>query len=308
MTRPTRDLGAVGPHPVGDAWHAWHNHRRVANALACRALSKRYGPTQALSDVDVEVEEGELFGLLGPNGAGKTTLVKIACGLVHPNAGEARVCGAAAGSTEALTQLGYLAELFRFPGWLRAGEVLALHQRLAGSDGGSGERDELLDLVGLADASDTKVDAMSKGMQQRLGIAQALVGSPRLLILDEPTSALDPMGRRTVRELLLQLRGRGVGVLLNSHLLSEVELVCDRVAVLRDGRIVRSGRPADLTKPRGVEVETTSGVRTFDTASREDVPGIVERLVADGQRVYGVRVLASTLEDEYLEAVTGSPE
>ncbi len=280
----------------------------MAAALSCRALSKRYGLTQALSDVDVEVGEGELFGLLGPNGAGKTTLVKIACGLVHPDAGHARVCGNAAGSPEALARLGYLAELFRFPGWLRADEVLALHQRLAGSDGGAAERAQLLELVALADAREARVDAMSKGMQQRLGIAQALVGSPPVLILDEPTSALDPMGRRTVRELLLELRDRGVGVLLNSHLLSEVELVCDRVAVLRDGRIVRSGRPAELTKPRGVEVETANGTRTFDTASREDVPAIVERLVAQGERVYGVRVLASTLEDEYLEAVTKGPE
>src|SRR3712207_5925736 len=140
-------------------------------ALAARGLTKRYGQTEALRGVDVEVREGELVGLLGPNGAGKSTLVKIACGLVRPSTGTARVCGAPAGSAPARRALGYLAELFRFPGWSSADEVLALHQRLAGSAGGRGEREELLRLVGLADATDVRVDAMSKGMQQRLGIA-----------------------------------------------------------------------------------------------------------------------------------------
>ena len=140
--------------------------------------------------------------------------------------------GHPAGSTQARAALGYLAELFRFPGWTTADELLSLHQRLSGSVGGAAERRELLELVGLADATRTRVEAMSKGMQQRLGIAQALVGGPRLLLLDEPTSALDPVGRRIVRELLRRLRERGVSVLLNSHLLSEVELVCDRVTII----------------------------------------------------------------------------
>ncbi len=144
---------------------------------------------------------------------------------------------------------------------------------------------------------------MSKGMQQRLGIAQALVGTPRLLMLDEPTSALDPVGRRIVRDLLLELKRRGVAVLLNSHLLSEVERVCDRVAILVGGRIVARGSPAELASARGVEVELQEGVRQFPDARREQVPEIVARLVAEGERVYGVRVLSSTLEDTYLEAV-----
>ena len=147
---------------------------------------------------------------------------------------------------------------------------------------------------------------MSKGMQQRLGIAQALVGSPRLLMLDEPTSALDPVGRRIVRDLLLELKTRGVSVLLNSHLLSEVERVCDRVAILVGGQIVARGSPAELSKARGVEVDVDAGVRSFPEAEREAVPEIVARLVAEGERVYGVRVLSSTLEDTYLEAVAGA--
>jgi ABC-2 type transport system ATP-binding protein len=272
-------------------------------ALSVRGLEKRYKAVVALAGVDLDVEEGQLVGLLGPNGAGKSTLVKIACGLVRASGGSAEVWGAPAGSIEARRAIGYLAELFRFPGWARAEEVLELHQRLAGSAGGAGERAELLELVGLADAAGRRVEAMSKGMQQRLGIAQALVGEPRLLLLDEPTSALDPVGRRTVRQVFEQLRDRGIAVLLNSHLLSEVELVCDHVAIIARGRLVTAGRPADLARPRGVEVETDEGVRLYADAGRDDAPRIVASLVAAGRSVYGVRVLRSTLEDVYLEAV-----
>ena len=274
-------------------------------ALAASGLQKRYGGVDALLGADLRVEEGELLGLLGPNGAGKSTLVKIACGLVRPSAGSMEVLGVPAGTIEARRGIGYLAELFRFPGWLSADELLLLHQRLAGAGGGEVERAELLRLVGLADARTVKVEAMSKGMQQRLGIAQALVGSPRLLLLDEPTSALDPVGRRIVRDLLQELRSRGVTVLLNSHLLSEIELVCDRVAIMLDGRIVQQGAPAELARPRGVEVETASGTRVFEGAGRDDVPRIVAELVGSDQPVYGVRVLSSTLEDTYLETVGG---
>ncbi len=279
--------------------------RDVSAALAVSGLAKRYGAVEALGGVDLDVDEGQLVGLLGPNGAGKSTLVKIACGLVRPSAGRAEVCGARAGSRQARAAMGYLAELFRFPGWTSADELLALHQRLAGSDGGERERRELLELVGLADARRRRVEAMSKGMQQRLGIAQALVGSPRLLLLDEPTSALDPVGRRTVRALLEELRQRGVSVLLNSHLLSEIELVCDRVVILLGGKVVAAGTPAELARPRGVEIETNGGVRTYGDAAREDIPRLVAALVRDGQDVYGARVLTSTLEEVYVEAVGG---
>jgi ABC-2 type transport system ATP-binding protein len=275
----------------------------MAAALAVRGLSKRYGSIEALVGVDLDVEEGELMGLLGPNGAGKSTLVKIACGLVRPSAGTAEVCGAPAGSHAARERMGYLAELFRFPGWYSADELLELHQRLAGSDGGPAERTELLELVGLREARERRVEAMSKGMQQRLGIAQALVGRPKLLLLDEPTSALDPAGRRTVRRLLEELQGRGVAVLLNSHLLGEIELVCDRVAILLDGRIVTAGSPAELARPRGVEIDVDGGVRRYAGLGRGDVPGLVAELVHAGEQVYGVRVLTSTLEEVYLEAV-----
>jgi ABC-2 type transport system ATP-binding protein len=277
----------------------------VAAALAVRGLVKRYGRVEALRGVDLEVEPGELVGLLGPNGAGKSTLVKIACGLVRPSSGSAEILGSRAGSPAARAALGYLAELFRFPGWYTADEVLRLHQSLARSQGGERERSELLEIVDLAGARDRKVDAMSKGMQQRLGIAQALVGEPKVLLLDEPTSALDPVGRRTVRELLERLRGRGISVLLNSHLLSEVELVCDRVTILLRGEVVAAGAPSDLARPRGVEIETDEATLTYDAAGREDVPELVADLVAADRKVYGVSVKRSTLEDVYLDAVGG---
>jgi ABC-2 type transport system ATP-binding protein len=275
----------------------------VTPALEVSALAKRYGATHALRGVDLVVGEGELVGLLGPNGAGKSTLVKSACGLVRPSSGTVSVCGAPAGSPPARRALGYLAELFRFPGWTTADELLVLHQRLAGSQGAAAERAELLELVGLPDEAARRVETMSKGMQQRLGIAQALVGGPRLLLLDEPTSALDPAGRRIVRTLLEELRRRGVSVLLNTHLLSEVERVCDRVAIIDRGELLAEGRPDDLARSRGLEVETANGTRHFRDAGRDDVPAIVERLVAEGERIYEVRLVRSSLEDAYLAVI-----
>jgi ABC-2 type transport system ATP-binding protein len=275
----------------------------VPPVLLARGLEKRYGRTEALGGVDLEVGEGQLVGLLGPNGAGKSTLVKIACGLVRASAGSVEVCGAPAGSPPARRSLGYLAELFRFPSWMSADELLTLHQRLAGSTRGAAERTALLELVGLPHARETRISAMSKGMQQRLGIAQALVGSPRLLLLDEPTSALDPAGRRVVRGLLEELRRRGTSVLLNSHLLSEVELVCDHVVIVDHGRVVAAGTPDQLRRQGGVEVETATGTRRFEDARREDVPRIVRELIAAGEEIYEVRIVASSLEDVYLEVV-----
>ena len=268
--------------------------------FSARGLVKRYAANTALDGVDLAVEEGRLIGLLGPNGAGKSTLVKIGCGLVTPTSGEVTVAGHAAGSPAARSTIGYLAELFRFPGWMKAREVIELHQDLAGSRGGETERRHLLELVGLADVAERRVDAMSKGMQQRLGLAQALVGEPKLLMLDEPTSALDPAGRRAVREILEEIRSRGISVLLNSHLLSEVELVCDRVFILSNGRVVSTGDPKKMVARAGVKIETDAGVRAFTEATREDVPGIVSDLVRRGERVYAVEPATSTLEDVYI--------
>ena len=280
----------------------------MAPALQTSGLAKRYGRIEALSGVDLSVEEGELVGLLGPNGAGKSTLVKIAVGLVRPTAGAAEVCGVRAGSRAGAGE-------HRLP--RRAVPLSRLvHGGRAARGSTSGSRappaarpsgSELLELVGLTDARNRKVEAMSKGMAQRLGIAQALVGNPRLLLLDEPTSALDPAGRRTVRQLLERLRERGVAVLLNSHLLSEVELVCDRVVIISRGKVVAAGTPDELSHARGVEIETAAGLRTFPDALREDAPRLVAELVANGERIYGVRVVQTSLEETYLEAIEEKP-
>lgn len=272
-------------------------------AFLARDVRKRFRATSALEGVSLEIGDGELFGLLGPNGAGKSTLVKIAVGLTQPSEGSIEVVGHPAGSPEARSTVGYLAELFRFPSWLSADEVLRFHQRLAGSDGGANERRELLALVALDHVSERRVGSMSKGMQQRLGLAQALVGRPKLLILDEPTSALDPEGRHMVRRLLEHLRERGTAVLLNSHLLSEVELVCDRIAILVAGRIVTHGDPAQLAGAGGVEIDTDDGTQRFAGASRDEIPALVARLVAEGARIFGVRETHRTLEEVYLAAV-----
>ena len=274
-------------------------------AVVARGLTKRYrGSTVALDGVDLELAAGEVVGILGPNGAGKSTLMKLVCGLVHPTSGELRVFGAPAGSRQACADLGYLAELFRFPSWLTATETLRFHQRLAGSPGGAAERARLLEQVGLAAPAlhDRRSGTFSKGMQQRLGIAQALVGSPRLVLLDEPTSALDPVGRHMVRDVIAELRAAGVTVLLNSHLLGEVERSCDRVIVMRGGRVERIGSPAEFAEERGVEVDLASGTREFADVDRAGVPELVRRLVAEGEQVFGVRVRTSSLEDAYLAA------
>ncbi|MEA2170845.1 MAG: type transport system ATP-binding protein [Solirubrobacteraceae bacterium] len=261
--------------------------------LNVQNVTKSYGATQALKGVSLSIEPGELVGLLGPNGAGKSTFVKIACGLVRATSGTATIDG----------DFGYLAELFRFPDWATADEVLTLHQELQHAQGGAPEREQLLHKVGLPGEAKRKMGTMSKGMQQRLGLAQAMIGDPKLLLLDEPTSALDPAGRQQVRRLLEDLRQQRVAVLLNSHLLSEVEQVCDRVAIIDHGEVVAAGTPAELSTAGGVEIETAGGIKHWPDATREDVPKLVADLVAQGEQIYAVRLLRSSLEDAYLKAV-----
>ena len=283
--------------------------RGVDAVLATSALRKRYrgaqrkGRGDALGGVDLAIAPGEVFGLLGPNGAGKSTFVKIVCGLVRPSSGTATLAGHPVGTRGAQSNLGYLAELFRYPPWATADGLLRTHQRLAASSGGLTERGELLELVGLGDAAAVKVGAMSKGMQQRLGLAQALIGRPPLVLLDEPTSALDPVGRALVRDVLREMRGRGQSILLSSHLLTEVEQVADRVAIIARGTVIAEGAPDDLASRGGVEFDLASGPLRLPELSREAIPDEVARLVAAGERVFGVRELRGTLEEAYLRAV-----
>ena len=210
--------------------------------ITTQNLRKEFGSKVAVTDLTIEVQAGEIFGFLGPNGAGKTTSVKMLLSLTHPTSGTATLLGQPLGDRLSRARIGYLPEHFRFHEWLTAAEFLDLHGNLYGMT--KSERDEavprLLALVGLGDRANTKLSAFSKGMLQRIGLAQALINDPDLEFLDEPTSGLDPLGRRLVRDIIKGLRERGTAVFLNSHLLSEVEKTCDRGAFIREGRILQT--------------------------------------------------------------------
>ena len=291
-------------------------------AAWCSGLRKRYGKQQAVSDVSFEVGRGEVVGLLGPNGAGKTSVIKMLLGLVHPDAGEVVLLGRPAADPAARARVGYLPELFRYQPWLSPVEVLALHVRLSGADVPTGEQSEALALVGLADRADDRLGGFSKGMQQRLGLAVALVARPELVVLDEPTSALDPLGRADVRDIVLSLRERGVAVLLNSHLIGEVERVCDRVVILDRGRVAAAGSLAELLGRHELHLHLTglspaAQARLAETGHVERegdwftvalpaddvdtaVPDLVGDLIALGARVHAVEPARISLEDRLL--------
>jgi ABC-2 type transport system ATP-binding protein len=222
-------------------------------------LRKQFGEKVAVDDLSLTVGSGEVFGFLGPNGAGKTTSLKILLGLVEPTAGTGRVLGQPLGSRSARAKLGFLPEHFRFQEWLTGRELLYFHGRLYGLSGAvlEARADELLARVDLLDAAHRPIRTYSKGMMQRVGLAQALLNEPRLVFLDEPTSGLDPLGRLMVRDIIRELRSRGTSVFLNSHLLGEVEATCDRVVFVKSGRTVHELR---LTgESGGVDVELRTG-------------------------------------------------
>jgi len=285
-------------------------------------LSKRFGSTVALAGLSMTVPRGEIFGFLGPNGAGKTTSVKLLLGLLKPTSGEAWLLGEKIGDLETRRRIGYLPELFRYQGWLDAREVLALHCELAPLSR-STWKDEIataLETVGLSERADDRVSTFSKGMQQRLGLAAALVGKPELVFLDEPTSALDPDVGSSRNTIIRGLSARGTAVFLNSHLLSEVEQVCDRVAVVDHGRVIASGTMDELLSGTAVRVRV-SGLDgaartklsafgplddegdqlTFSKLDIERVPELVSTIVSLGGRVYEVAPRHQTLEDRFLQ-------
>ncbi len=292
-------------------------------AVEALALAKRFGRTTAVRDFSVTIERGEIFGLLGPNGAGKTTAVKMLLGLTHPTSGAANVLGRPLGDGEARRRIGYLPELFRYPDWLSASETIAMHARLLGLPKlrRQAEAREVLARVGLGTRSGDRVGTFSKGMQQRLGIAVALTGDPELVVLDEPTSALDPIGRHDVRAIIENVRARGTAVLLNSHLLTEVERVCDRIAVVDAGAVIASGSidtmlgASSLLRLRltRADAAVTAALRrhgslsedppwfTLAAVSDADVPAIVAELVALGAAVHGVELVRTTLEERFIE-------
>jgi ABC-2 type transport system ATP-binding protein len=210
--------------------------------IETRGLRKQFGDKTAVEDLSLEVLRGEVFGFLGPNGAGKTTSIKMLLGLVEPTSGSGSVLGAPIGHRATRARLGFLPEHFRFHEWLSAMELLALHGRLYRMDPASCRKRarDVLEMVGLADQADRPLSGYSKGMLQRIGLAQALLHSPELAFFDEPTSALDPFGRRLVRSIIHQVKAQGTTVFLNSHLLGEVEVTCDRVAFIKAGQVLQT--------------------------------------------------------------------
>ncbi|MFZ0216264.1 MAG: ABC transporter ATP-binding protein, partial [Candidatus Dormiibacterota bacterium] len=288
-----------------------------------------YGRIEALNGLSMTVPRGEVFGFLGPNGAGKTTAIKLLLGLAQPTSGEAWVLGEPAGSLAARQGVGYLPELFRYQPWLSAREVLALHCELRGLSRSRWpeEIDATLARVGLEGRDRERVRGFSKGMQQRLGLGVALLGSPELILLDEPTSALDPVGRHDVRELIHHCRERGSAIFLNSHLLTEVEMVCDRVAMVDRGKVIATGTLDDLLGGGSCRLRIT-GLRpeqrgrfarfgslqddgewlTISGLDAERVPDIVAAAVEMGGRVHAVEARHRSLEDRFLELLgDGSP-
>jgi ABC-2 type transport system ATP-binding protein len=280
----------------------------------------------------MQVEPGEVFGFLGPNGAGKTTAVKLLLGLTRPTRGGGTVLGAPIGDRRARAGIGYLPELFRYQPWLRAREVLELHARLIAAGARAATTrvtpatiEATLSDVGLLDRADDVVGGFSKGMQQRLGLGVALLGAPPLIVLDEPTSALDPVGRMDVRSIIGRARDAGSTVFLNSHLLGEVERVCDRVAIVDHGRVLESGRLDDLLGDAGVRIRVTDlppaaladlarfgsvayndGWLSIASIEPEAVPDVVASIVNAGGRVHAVDVGRTTLEDRFLRLVGGT--
>lgn len=283
--------------------------------------------TQALRGVTVRIERGVIFGLLGQNGAGKTTFTKILLSLVRPTSGTAQVLGGSPADPAIRRRIGYLPEQMRLPPFLKATSLLRLMGEYYGMDRTTLQKriPAVLEQVGLA-GNKKQIEAYSKGMGQRLGLAQALLNDPELLFLDEPTEGLDPLGRKQIRDVLLQKRAEGKTILLNSHILSEVEMLCDEVLILNEGEIVRRGKPADFTSPTGVyrlkvgaltdpihaAVQSVVGpvrwegtVTSFTPRDRAQLNELVDRLRAVRAEIEALEPVRSSLEDYFLELVLG---
>ena len=311
-------------------------------ALSVSSLSKTYrtgllrrATVQALNGISLEVDEGAIFGLLGPNGAGKTTLVKILLGLVHPTSGTARLFDRPAGSPAARHRIGFVPENHRFPGFFTATQTLHAYGRLA--DVPRTERNQripqLLKRLNLDGRGDTKVKTFSKGMLQRLGLAQALLNEPDLLFLDEPTGGVDPVGRRAIRDIVLTLQDEGKTIFLNSHLLSEVEKVCTQIAILRDGTLVRQGSVDELTavervydlvatpipdtlletsdlpldpSPDGASVEADLTQYRVRADDRTTLNAVLDRLREADVEIESITPLRKSLEDYFIDVVDSS--
>jgi ABC-2 type transport system ATP-binding protein len=259
----------------------------------------------AVDDLSLQVSAGEVYGLIGPNGSGKSTTMKVLLGLISPSAGKASIFGLDSGDTASRGSVGFLPENPYFYKYLTGSETLAFYGKLCGlSRKEIRERsDELLEMVDLTGARDRRLGGYSKGMLQRIGLAQALVGDPRLVVLDEPTAGVDPAGSRKIRDLVLELKGRGITVILSSHLLEQVQEVCDEVGIIFNGRLVREGKLNDL-----IAIEDQSEI-----VLQNATPQLLDRIAALVQEEDGAQLLRcgnprTTLERLFLQEINEGPQ
>ncbi len=297
-------------------------------AIVTNKLTKYYNTSVGCNDVSIEIGRGEIFGFLGPNGAGKSTVVKILNGLVIPTSGSAEIFGMPAGSLEVKKSVGYLPENFKYYDWLTGKQLLAFHASLHGMDKHLLKKriKQLLKLVKLEAFEEKKIGTYSKGMQQRLGIASALLPDPDVLFFDEPTSALDPIGRKDMRDIMVDLKRQGKTVFLNSHLLSEMEMVCDSVAVIHKGSIIKKGKMPDilnsfitveirteftgdkiphLIKERFGEVKLSKGKIRVKVDCDDDINDIARIIINNGGKLYGIICEKMNLEDLFISILEG---
>jgi len=297
-------------------------------ALETDHLRKEYNGKVAVKDLTLQVPEGEVFGFLGPNGAGKSTTVKMLLDLARPTSGSVKLFGQSPGDPNVRAKVGFLPEHFRFHEWLRATEFLMFHGKLYGLTAAELQKriPELLDLVGLADSAQTHLSKFSKGMLQRIGLAQAMLNRPALIFLDEPTSGLDPLGRRLVRDIIRRLKAQGTTVFLNSHFLSEVEITCDRVAFIKAGQVVRLETIADLLNQNtelrlrvdslnpelrqgldrlGTEVQIEDSTVSMMVADQENIPKIAQLVYHSGAKLYELRPRQKSLEEIFVDIIEG---
>ena len=295
-------------------------------AIETEQLRKVFGEYAAVKGLTLQVAQGEVFGFLGPNGAGKTTSIKMLLGLISPSSGTASLLGKPIGDRDAMSRIGFLPEHFRFQEWLTAREFLTLHGQLLRmkADDLAARMDELLERVGLADYRNKLLRTFSKGMLQRVGLAQALLNRPALIFLDEPTSGLDPVGRRLVRDVIREIRAQGTAVFLNSHLLSEIEVTCDRVAFIRHGEVVRvldlksldTDQTSVTIRVSKLSAESLAGLSQWGKDIQMDgdhismviqsdavLPEITRYLVTQKGEVYAITPNRMSLEDIFIETV-----
>ncbi len=302
-------------------------------AIETTELTKYYakGRIKALDHFSLRVEPGKIFSLLGPNGAGKTTLIKLLLGIVYPTGGSAKILNQPISDHHTHEQIGYLAENHRFPEFLNAWQVLYYYGKIAGVQTVTLKQriPDLLKLVKLGDWAETKIRKFSKGMLQRLGIAQALINNPRLLFLDEPTDGIDPVGRREVRDLLLSLRDQGKTIFLNSHLLSEVERVSDEIAILKDGKLLRQGRVQDFISVKdqyqvklsanekhfreicqrlAIRLQEQNGAYLVSVNDRKHLNQLIDEMRSHQILIHAIIPRKISLEDYFIEVVEDREE